>query len=867
MPVWRLARAAMALTVMVAAMGAVAPSAAAATLSLSVESEALHADMPFVLTLTAKGFEEEPAPEAPELVIDGCKVVYLGVSPSVSTRLEIVNGRRSEWRDLTFNYRWRVLAPAAGRYTVPALRLEQGDVAAEIARAGFDVAEVPSTGKMIVRLQLPDRPVWVGETFDVVVEWLITRDVDSYDFAVPLFDLDGAHVDGAASGGDFGRFTAGAQDIRLPLQRSTVKEGGRRYTRFAFPARVTLNAAGTVDLDPVRVVARLQTGTGRDSFGFRRPRYKLFGAEGARRRLTVRPLPQAGRPPTFVNAIGAGFAIDVGASRTVVSVGEPIQLTVSLRGAGPLTGLSLPPLAGPEALPTSQFSVPEGSTVGTVDEETGSKRFPVTVRVKSSEAREIPPIAFSYFDPGVGEYRTVTSEPIALSVGAGHIVGVADVVAAPAVTPRSGAAARHPETGAAGIATLLGADMSISEASRTFARPWGSDGVAALLGGLYGLPVLIALVSFWLSRTGARRTRNRDVRHALAALEGALGAGKPAREAAPAIIARMRDLASASGADPRTAAVVLERLETLAFDPAIAQQAVPGDVVEELRGIARGWSRAGAGAGGEQASRGLATASAAMVVVAVIATLTVAADDADAVAGARTIYQSALAESDRLLRVRRFAEAELALRAIARANPAAAELQGDWGNAALGAQEYGWAVLAWRRALRADPGNERASGNLAWLRDRLPVWLPRPASAGALDSLLFWRDRLTAAQLHLIGAAAFAFGVLVLVPGFGSRWRWRRSLAVPLALVWITAAGSAVLAGGDGNDAVVVLDGATLRSADSAGASPAFANPLPAGTEVTVLEDRGAWASVRLADGTRGWLSASAMERVAGSAD
>jgi SH3-like domain-containing protein len=58
------------------------------------------------------------------------------------------------------------------------------------------------------------------------------------------------------------------------------------------------------------------------------------------------------------------------------------------------------------------------------------------------------------------------------------------------------------------------------------------------------------------------------------------------------------------------------------------------------------------------------------------------------------------------------------------------------------------------------------------------------------------------------------------------------------------------------------MDGSTLRSADSAGAPLAFANPLPAGTEVAIVEDRDNWVRIVLADGSRGWMTASAIERV-----
>ena len=840
--------AAMAAAMALFALAGAAP-ARAATLNLSVSSETLHTGMPFTLTLTAEGFEEEPVPPAPELAIDGCEVVFLGMNPSVASHVQIINGRRTEWKQVTFNYQWRIVAPVQGGYAIPPLRMEQNGDAATTRRATFQVQDVPGTADMQIRMRLPDRPVWVGETFDVAVDWLLAREVESHEFAVPLFDVEGAQVEAPSVGGQQSlRFPAGTGDVVLPLERSELQRGGRNYTRFFFPARVTLSRAEAVDLAPVRVVARLQVGTARDSWGFRRARYELFRAEGRRQRLTVRPLPQAGRPASFINAIGSGFAIDVQASRTVVSVGDPIELTMRLRGDGALAGLSLPPLDS-AGLPPAHFGVTDSNPVGTVDDDAKSKTFVVTARVKSAEVREVPPLEFSYFDPVAGEYRTVASQPIALSVGSAQLVGVADVVAAQVAAPP--AASADAGAAASSLATLIGADMSLSAPAQTFAEPLSENIQTGLLAALYGVPCLVALFAFWLARTGDRRQHGRTLRQALRQAEDALGSGAPAREAAPAIATAMRRLAQAAGADLSTSASTLERLETSAFDPSAAAQAVDRAIVEELRGLARQWSK-----------RPRAAATAAIVGIGLaIALLGPAAwPDDSAAEQARALYRQALDETDRLRRVRLFANAERAWRPLAAANPHAAELQVDWGNAALGAQDAGRAVLAYRRALRTAPGNDRASANLAWLRDRLPIWLPRPSSSGALDSLLFWRTRFTAAQLHLAGAAAFAIGVLAL-----AAWPTRRSLrpVVALALaVWAAATVSALLAENHAAAAVVLTDGVALRSADSAGASPAFANPLPAGTEVAIVESRAPWTRVALADGTTGWLPSSAVVAV-----
>ena len=565
--------------------------AGAAELSLAVEANALHTGMPFVLTLTAKGFDETPAPAAPDLAIGGCDSTYLGVNPNVSSRIQIINGRRSEWRDVAFVYRWRVLCAGAGRYMVPALSVTQGAVAAGSRAANFEVRDVPRSPDMVVRMRLPERALWVGETFEVVIEWLLARDVRDYRFAVPLFNLPDAQVRPPATreAATNVAFAAGASDVELPLQRTQTRENGRGYTQFAFPAAVTLNSSGVVDLPPIQVVARLQTGMLRDNFGFPRARHELFRALGERRVLTVRPLPQANRPAAFSGAIGSGFSIDVQASRTVVSVGDPIELAIRVRGDGMLAGLGLPPLGGPEALPPAHFTVPERSPPGVLEDDGRTKRFVVTARVKSAEVREIPPLAFAYFDPSAGEYRVARSQPIALAVEAAQLVGVGDVAAAP--RPTDLATPGEPQAPAMNMtATLTGADLSQSAPGDTFARPWGTGSVAVWLGALYGVPPLFVLASFLLARTGGRRARARAVRHALATVERALASGVPAREAAPTVMAAMRRLASAAGREAGALAAATQALETQAFDPAAADSALPTTVIDDLRRIARDWA-------------------------------------------------------------------------------------------------------------------------------------------------------------------------------------------------------------------------------------------------------------------------------------
>ena len=854
--------------------------AGAQTLEVSVDSREIYAGMPFTLVLSAKGFEEQAPPAAPDLVIDGCRVTYIGMTPSVSQQIQIVNGRRSEWREVTLVYRWQVTAPSAVRYTVPALTLSQGSNVAASPAATFDVGDVEQTADMVVRMRLPQRPVWVGETFDGAIEWLLARDVESYELVVPLFEIDAVRVEGAAVGGRTRSFRAGARVIDVPMQQDRLREDGIDYTRIRFPFRATVARAQSFDLDPVRVVARLESTRDRGFFGFPdfgRARGALFQASGQRQQLVVHPLPESGRPHNFVNAVGGGFSIDVQASRTVVSVGDPIELTLKIRGDGELQGLSLPPLLGRGGLSRALFSVPAAAAVGSVDPQTNTKTFTVTARILSAEVREVPPIDFAYFDPNRGEYVTVSSRPVALSVAGVNVVDAGDVTAAAVPAPTVMVARQSPR--AVSSPVLIGADMSLSAANRTLALPWGSTIAPLPMVLVYLVPLIFGGLRVWQMRTGARRGRRREVVRARREVERVLKSGGAAREIAPRALNAMRALARLTGHEGALRARALERLETSAFDPAAANEPLDGEIVAAVRGLAREWGGGGREGKGRTASPATAALCMALGAAAAltadasvppysstethprIASAELASTMAGDIDRGRQLYSQALEEQDPVRRARHFADAERSLREAAAMRPTP-ELLADWGNAALGAGDSGRATLAFRRALEVQPNHERAAKNLAWLRDRAPPWLPRPASGGALDSLLFWRELLSVAQRYWIAAGAFALAVLLLTPWSTRRMRLLRRLSVVPIAVWAVAVGSALLSQSAPPEGVVVIDGAPLRSADSAGARLAFAHPLPAGAEVTILETRDGWLRVALADGTRGWIMANSVAPV-----
>ncbi len=186
------------------------------------------------------------------------------------------------------------------------------------------------------------------------------------------------------------------------------------------------------------------------------------------------------------------------------------------------------------------------------------------------------------------------------------------------------------------------------------------------------------------------------------------------------------------------------------------------------------------------------------------------------------------------------------------------------GNAALQAEDLGAALLAYRRALLLDADHPRALQNLEHARTLLPPWIPRPESAGVLDSLFFWHRTVPAPLRTLLAAVCFAIAALGVAASIRFEQAALRNAAILPGLAWALIVGAAALdAGAGAEDAGVVTREAVARAADSALSPSAFPQPLPPGVELRILEQRDPWLRVRLANGRDAWLPAFNVRRVA----
>jgi hypothetical protein len=176
------------------------------------------------------------------------------------------------------------------------------------------------------------------------------------------------------------------------------------------------------------------------------------------------------------------------------------------------------------------------------------------------------------------------------------------------------------------------------------------------------------------------------------------------------------------------------------------------------------------------------------------------------------------------------------------------------GNALMRAGERGRAIAAYREALRYRPRDPYVIANLKYALGSETLAADRPVP----EYVLFWQNWIGYDGKYWLAAAAAAVTFLIAVVALWIEPRrvWTRAA---LAGVLVTA----VLAVSAAYDwyrfdclvhGVVVADEVVARKGNGNSYEPAFANPLPEGTEFILRESRGDWLRIRLEGKQEGWL-------------
>ena len=205
----------------------------------------------------------------------------------------------------------------------------------------------------------------------------------------------------------------------IEIKQLVAEEGlfkGQNY-RYIVLKKVVLypQKSGKLKIDPLSLTVDVELPTNRrDMFGRMLLTETTKRVSAGAKTITVKPLPEAGKPDNFSGAVGK-FDFKVTPSKNNLKNGESLDLVVSVTGKGNLKLFSLPKPEVPNALEmydavhSEDVSTPLSGMVGKA-----SDSYTIVPQYKGNYP--VKPMQFSYFDLGSRTYKTITSPEIMINV-------------------------------------------------------------------------------------------------------------------------------------------------------------------------------------------------------------------------------------------------------------------------------------------------------------------------------------------------------------------------------------------------------------------------------------------------------------------
>jgi len=320
---------------------------------------------------------------------------------------------------LSYNY---VLVPSQpGDITIPAMSVAiQGQqfttpVLKLKVLPASQAAPNPANETAFLRLVTPKNEIYLGEALPV--------DINLY-----FLELREARMPQLQAEG----FTLGKM---LQQRQTQSRVGGRVFMLVPFKSYVSGARVGNLTLGPASMQLAVPRANARRTIFGDIVDWQQVTLNSETQSIRVLSLPRTNVPPTFGGAVGT-FNMSVTVGPTNVAVGDPITVKVTLTGQGLLEGINLPSQPA-----WSDFKVYTPNTKFDPADQfglSGTKSFEQVVIPQSAEVKSLPAFQFSFFDPNLRTYRTLSGAPTPLLVrpvaAMANLPGTAPAPAQPAVT-------------------------------------------------------------------------------------------------------------------------------------------------------------------------------------------------------------------------------------------------------------------------------------------------------------------------------------------------------------------------------------------------------------------------------------------------
>ncbi len=357
--------------------------------------------------------------------------VLFGPSTSQSSNTQWVNGKVSI--SSTYGYSYVMQATKPGKYIIgsaeitvngkkyksnpinievvgnAAANTQTGNAPSSSSQSGTSSEQVTTDGDIFIRVIIDKKNVYLGEYVTASIKLYSKANISSIDnVQFPAFD---------------GFFK---QDIETPPLRSLERESvnGVIYGTGIIKKFILIpQKTGEVKIDPMTMDCSIQQQVKNrrrsvfdDFFG---PSVQNVQQKLKSKPITinVKPLP-ASKPESFNGAVGK-FNMVAKTDKTATKTNDAITLKVSISGTGNIKLIEAPKINFPPDFDTydPKINLNTGVTDGGVS---GSKTFEYLLVPRNAGEFRVAPIAFTYFDIGANQYKTITSNEFVFNIEKGN---------------------------------------------------------------------------------------------------------------------------------------------------------------------------------------------------------------------------------------------------------------------------------------------------------------------------------------------------------------------------------------------------------------------------------------------------------------
>lgn len=364
--------------------------------TLSIQPPLIALNESATLSVEVRGAKNPQSPALPD--VPGLRFVSAGQS----TQMNWVNGKSDSFTSFTF----QVYPQKTGTFSIGPFDYKIGSETKKlggqlkVVSGGNSAQQAQSWSDLLfAKLTSSHDSMYVQEPFELTLS---------------VYSRQGVQLAGNIN--LTGMPETGLADLKWQeVQPTRDVVNGAVYDVRRFHAQTRAISSGVFDFSPVvtaQVAVPNQNNARHDPFFnsfFNRVETRPVDLPVEKTVITVKPLPEEGKPSRFSGAVGQ-FNFQVRAQPLEVNSGDPVTLTMTISGNGNFDRVLMP------ALPVSDHFRLFGEPVRKSSEN--SVQFEQVISPRTADTLEIPAIPFSFFDTQSGQYRTINSAAIPLKVTA-----------------------------------------------------------------------------------------------------------------------------------------------------------------------------------------------------------------------------------------------------------------------------------------------------------------------------------------------------------------------------------------------------------------------------------------------------------------